>query len=372
MAEQKIKVAQIVGDATTGGVISCVLNFYRHIDRDVFQFDFFSYAPSKFDEEIKALGGNVFYVPKAIRPLSHISKLKKLLKAGDYDIVHAHLTTLSVVSLLAAKQAKVKVRVCHAHNTTHRGEPTKIIKDCLRPFSKMFTTHTAGCSEYSIRWLYGKEAAKKSFLLHNAIDLDKFTPNPELRTKTRRTLGIDDDFVFGTIGRLVYQKNHCFLIDAFALYAQNNPKGKLLLVGDGDEKEKIIKRINKYGLQDRVVILNEVNDVQKYYSAFDCFVLPSRYEGLPLVAVEAQAMNLPTILSNEITHEADVGGIYSFLDISSPKDWAITMQKVFVERPVCNAHETLVGSNFDIQNETKRLEEYYKCIVQSNCFNTKK
>lgn len=363
MAKQKIKVAQIVGDATTGGVISCVLNFYRHIDRDVFQFDFFSYAPSKFDEEIKALGGNVFYVPKAIRPLSHLSKLKKLLKVGEYDIVHAHLTTLSVVSLLAAKQAKIKVRVCHAHNTTHRGEPTKIVKDCLRPFSKMFTTHTAGCSEYSIRWLYGQKVAKESFLLHNAIDLSKFTPNAVLREKTRKTLGIDNEFVFGTIGRLVYQKNYSFLIDAFALYAQNNPKGKLLLVGDGDEKEKIIKRINKYGLSDRVVILNEVNDVQKYYSAFDCFVLPSRYEGLPLVAVEAQAMNLPTILSNEITHEADVGGIYSFLNITSPKDWAITMQKVFVERPVCNAHEALIGSNFDIQNETKRLENFYREVI---------
>ena len=364
MEERKIKIAQIVGNATTGGVISCVLNFYRHIDRTRFAFDFYSYGPSKFDEEIKALGGNVFYVPKAIRPLSHLLKLKKLLKEGGYDIVHAHLTTLSVVSLLAAKQAKVKLRVCHSHSTTHRGEPTKIIKDCLRPFSKTFATHTAGCSEYSIRWLYGKETAKKSFLLHNAIDLEKFTPNAELRERTRRTLGVENDFVFGSIGRFVYQKNYKFLIDAFALYAHDNPHGKLLLVGDGDEKDAIMKRIADYDLKERVIILNEISDVQKYYSAFDGFLLPSRYEGLPLVAVEAQAMNVPCILSKEITHEADVGGIYCFLDISSAKTWADAMQQLFVEHPTYDVHDSLIGSNFDIANETHRLEEFYQNLVQ--------
>ena len=363
MDGQKIKIAQIVGNATTGGVISCVLNFYRHIDRNVFSFDFYSYGPSKYDEEIHALGGNVFYIPKAIRPLSHAAKLKKLLKDKDYDIVHAHLTTLSVVSLFAAKLAKVKVRVCHSHSTTHKAEATKIVKDVLRPFSRMFATHTAGCSEYSIRWLYGKKTAKTSFLLHNAIDLSKFEPNPELRQKQRKLLGIEDNFVFGTIGRFVYQKNYKFLIDAFALFAKENQDAMLLLVGDGEEKADIVKRIQKHNLQDRVVILEEVNDVQKYYATFDAFVLPSRYEGLPLVAVEAQAMNLPTLLSTEITHEADVGGIYCFADISSPRVWADEMQKVYDERPKYDVHDSLVGSNFDIENETHRLENFYKEIV---------
>ena len=363
MEERKIRIAEIVGNATTGGVISCVLNFYRHVDRSRFTFDFYSYGPSKFDEEIKALGGNVFYVPKAIRPISHVLKLKKLLKAGDYDIVHAHLTTLSVVSLFAAKLAKVKIRVCHSHSTTRRGEPTKIIKDMLRPFSKTFATNTAGCSEYSIRWLYGKEAAKSSFLLHNAIDLDRFSPNAELREKTRRTLGIDGDFVFGTVGRFVYQKNYLFLIDAFALYCEGNENGKLVLVGDGDEKADIVKRIEKHGIKDRVLLLDEVGDVQRYYAAFDAFVLPSRYEGLPLVAVEAQAMNIPCILSKEITHEADVGGIYCFLGIDSPAEWAYEMQKLHEERPILDVHTSLVGGNFDILSETKRLENYYQDLV---------
>lgn len=363
MEKRKIKIAEIVGNATTGGVISCVLNFYRHIDRSRFQFDFYSYGPSKYDEEIKALGGNVFYVPKAIRPLSHVAKLKNLLKDGDYDIVHAHLTTLSVVSLFAAKLAGAKYRVCHSHSTTRRGEATKIVKDCLRPFSKTFATHTAGCSEYSIRWLYGEKTAKTSFLLHNAIDLDRFMPNTELRDRTRKTLGISDDFVFGTVGRFVYQKNYQFLIDAFALYCQTNDKGKLLLVGDGDERQSIVKKIEKYGIKDRVLLLDEVSDVQKYYSAFDAFVLPSRYEGLPLVAVEAQAMNLPCILSKEITQEVDVGGIYSFLSIDSPRVWADEMQKLYSEHPVYSVHDSLVGGSFDIDNETKRLENFYEDIV---------
>lgn len=363
METQKIKVAQIVGNATTGGVISCVLNFYRHIDRERFAFDFYSYGPSKFDEEIKALGGNVFYVPKAIRPLSHLVKLKKLLKDGNYNIVHAHLTTLSVVSLCAAKSAKVGIRVCHSHSTTHKSEKTKIIKDCLRPFSRMFATKLAGCSEYSIKWLYGKKAAKNAFLLHNAIDLSKFVKDTELGIKTRRTLGLDNLFVFGTIGRLVYQKNYPFLIDAFAIFAKDKSDVKLLLVGDGDEKSDIIKHINKHGLQDKVSILSEVKDVQKYYSVFDAFLLPSRYEGLPLVAVEAQAMNIPCILSKEITRETDVGGVYGFVDIKSTKAWADAMQKLYINCPSFDVHDALTGSSFDINAEAKRLEQFYTDLV---------
>ena len=363
MENNKIRIAQIVGNATTGGVISCVLNFYRNIDRTHFVFDFYSYGPSKFDDEIKSLGGNVFYIPKAIRPISHILKLKKLLRKGNYDIVHAHLTTLSVVSLFAAKLAKIKVRICHAHSTTHKREKVKIIKDMLRPWSRTFTTHTAGCSELAIQWLYGKKGAKDSFLLHNAINLNRFKPDSKMRELTKCELGIEKDFIFGTVGRLVYQKNYKFLIDAFALFAKNNPDGKLILVGDGEEKAELIKRINDYKLNNRIQIISEATNIQKYYSAFDCFVLPSRFEGLPLVAVEAQAMNVPCILSSEITKETDIGATYSFVDINNPELWANAMQDVYEKHPHYDIHEQLIGSNFDIQSETKRLENYYASLV---------
>ena len=220
-SEEPIRIAQIMGKWVGGGVEAVVMNYYRHIDRNKIQFDFICDSDSTNIpyEEIEKLGGKVILIPPYQRVFKYHKELKKVLKDGNYKIVHSHINTLSVFSLWAAKSAGVPVRIAHSHSTTNKKEKKKnLIKTILRPFSKVYATKYMCCSELSGRWLFGnKEYDKKNiFLLNNAIDLDKFKYDEKIRKIKRKELGIkENNIVIGHIGRFVEQKNHRFLIDIF-------------------------------------------------------------------------------------------------------------------------------------------------------------
>ncbi len=356
---QKLKIAQVVGNAKTGGVISCVLNFYRNIDRDKFQFDFYTYGPSVHDEEIIALGGRVFYIPNVLSFFKSVSEMKKHFRTEGYFAVHAHLTTLSFVPLLAAKRAGVKNRICHAHSTSHKSEKVWIVKNTLKYFSKIYPTRLAGCSKLSNCWLYGKKRGEEAFLLHNAIDMDRFRHDPERSERIKAEHGLSGHKVIGLIGRFEFQKNIPFLIDAFASLALDNSDARLVLVGYGNEEHEIQKKIEHYALHDRVQVLQETKTVENYFDMFDLFVLPSRFEGLPLVAIEAQAMGIPCLLSDFITNETDVSKNCEFLPIESFGAWAEKMDEMLKTRDRYDARDQIAAAGYDIRRESKQLENFY-------------
>ena len=356
---EKIKIAQIIGNSSCGGVISCLMNYYRHIDREAVRFDFFTYGPSSYDEEIKALGGEVHYFPTVFNFGPAVTELTKQLKG--YDAVHVHMTTLSFVGLMAAKNAGVPVRICHSHSTTDTKDGLKlVVKDVLRYPTRFFATHEMGCSERSNRWLFGK--GNDATLLHNAIDLERFTPCKN-RAALRKKYGLEGSFVYGFIGRFETQKNVPFLIKAFAVVAQKKPDSKLVLVGDGTQKQKVLSLIKENGLDDKVLILPDCSQVEKYYALFDLFVLPSIFEGLPLVAVEAQAMKLPCLLSDHITAEAAVGGVCKFASIDRPDRWAQAMLQAASLHGV-ECHRAMTENGYDIRTEAPKLLEWYKEIIK--------
>lgn len=371
----KLRIAQIIGNAKTGGVISCVMNFFRNIDRDKFAFDFYMYAPSPYDDEIKALGGRIFYFPNVLKFFRSVSALKKFFQAENYYAVHAHLTTLAFVPLFAAKLAGVKYRVCHAHSTGHKSESVWIVKQTLKHFSRIFPTHIAGCSLLSNNYLYGKKYGEKAFLLHNAINTDKFRFD-EIKTKRLKAeKNIENKKIIGTVGRFEFQKNLPFLIDAFSMVKLEMPNTHLFLVGGGSEIDKIEGKIAEYKLENDVDVVPNNNRVEDYYALFDIFVLPSRFEGLPLVAVEAQAMGIPCLLSDEITREADISGKCRFISIDTPGKWADEIIKALNETQNENllsadASDELKNkiekSGYDIKSETKRLEKFYLSLEDIN------
>lgn len=305
--KQPIIVAQVMGKWLGNGVESVIMNYYRHLDHSRVQFDFICDEDSTripYDE-IKKLGGRVFLVPKYQNLPKYLKALEKLFKENQYHIVHANINTLSVFPLYAAKKAGVPIRISHSHSTSNPKEwKRNLIKNILRPFSKRYATDYFACSELAGRYLFGNKAFDQGEvkIIHNAIDIDKFKFDEVARKKLRKELGIKDStVVIGHVGRFVQQKNHAFLVDVFKEYHKKNPDSKLLLVGSGPLEDEIKKKVEKLDLKDSVLFLGQRDDINKLYSVMDIFCLPSLYEGLPVVGVEAQAAGLPCVFSNKIT-----------------------------------------------------------------------
>ena len=361
-----IRVAQIIGKWFGGGVESVVMNYYRNIDRSKIQFDFICDEDSTNIPcaEIESLGGKVILIPPYQKVIKYHKELKRVLKEGNYKIVHSHINTLSVFSLFAAKCAGVPVRIAHSHSTTNKKEKNKnLMKQLLRPFSKVFATDYMCCSELAGRWLFGDKEYDKGnvYLLNNAIDLDKFKYNESLRKEKRKELNIKDDtLVIGHIGRFVAQKNHIFLFDIFNEVHKKNSNSLLLLVGQGPLKEEIKNKVKELKLDDSVRFLGQRNDVNELYQAFDVFCLPSLYEGLPVVGVEAQASGLLCILSNAMTKETKVLDITKFMSLNNtPEEWADSILDDVKRYKRIDTSKEMAAKNFNIKEEAKKLEKYY-------------
>ena len=361
-----IRVAQIMGKWLGGGVEAVVMNYYRNIDRNKVQFDFICDEDSKYipREEIEKLGGKIILIPPYQKPFKYHKELKKVLKERNYKIVHSHISTMSFFSLWAAKSAKVPVRIVHAHSTTNKQEKKKnLMKQVLRPFSKVFANRYFCCSELAGRWLFGNKIYNqgKVYLLNNAIDVEKFKYNEKARKAKRKELNIKDkDLVIGHIGRFVKQKNHEFLIDIFNEIHKQNKNTILLLAGDGPLKEEIQNKVKKIGLEKNVQFLGQRNDANELYQAMDAFVLPSLYEGLPVVGVEAQTAGLPCFFSTDMTKETKVLDSTKFIELSkSPKEWAdiiIKELKLFQRK---DTSKEITDNNFNIKNESKKMLKTY-------------
>lgn len=363
---EPIKIFQLVGSYKGGGVEAVVMNFYRNIDRNKIQFTFVCDEDSTDIpyEEIEKLGGKIIIVPPYSKPFKYHSALKKALKEDDYKIIHSHISTMSVFSLFAAKCAGVPVRIAHSHSTTNKKEKKKnLMKQVLRPFSKVFATDYMCCSELAGRWLFGNKEYDKGnvYLLNNAIDLDKFKYNESLRKKKRKELGIKDNtLVIGHIGRFVAQKNHDFLIDIFDEIHKKNNNSILLLAGQGPLMEDIKNKVKKLNLDDNVKFLGQRNDANELYQAFDVFLLPSLYEGLPVVGVEAQAAGLLCYLSDDMTKETKVLDITKFMSLNNtPKEWADNILDYVKKYKRIDTFKEMTAKNFNIKEEAKKLEDYY-------------
>lgn len=372
--QEPIRIAQIIGKWLGGGVESVVMNYYRHIDRTKIQFDFICDKDSTnipYDE-IEQLGGRVILVPPYQKVFEYQKDLIKIFKDNNYKIVHSHLNTLSVFPLRAAKKAGVPVRIAHSHSTTNKKEWKKnLVKQILRPFSKVYATDYMCCSELAGRWLFGNKEYDKGniYLLNNAIELDKFKYDEQLRNKKRKELNIKDDtLVIGHVGRFVEQKNHRFLIDIFNEVHKQKENSILLLVGQGPLMEEMKEKVKTLGIEDSVKFLGQRNDVNELYQVFDVFCLPSLYEGLPVVGIEAQATGLLCVLSDDMTKETKVLNETKFLSLKqSASVWAkIILNKQLMLLDKNNTTKKMSAVGYDINIESFKLEKIYKKLIKTD------
>ncbi len=369
MADQPIRVAHVLGKTVAGGVESFVMNYYRHIDRNKVQFDLIVDADSTYSwrEEVEALGGHIFMVA----PYQNISKnqadLMKLFQENSYLIVHSHLNSLSIFPLYAAKKAGVPIRIAHSHNTAGKGEIKRnCLKYTLRPFSRIFPTDFCASSVISAKWLFGEKAYEqgKVKLFNYAIEINNFCFDQNERSVLREELNVNDKYVVGHIGRFVSQKNHQFLIKIFYHILQKKSDALLLLLGDGPLLPQIKEEVEKLGISENVRFLGVKKDIHRYYQAMDIFVLPSLYEGLGIVGIEAQAAGLRTIASTAVPKEMMITDLVRFISLDeNPETWAKEAISWGNNYTRYNTKEDLIVAGYDISSETKQLENFYSSLL---------
>ena len=363
---EPIRIAHIMGKWIGGGVEAVVMNYYRHIDHSKIQFDFICDSDSTdipYDE-IKSYGGKVILVPPYQKLFKYNKELEKVLKKGNYRIVHSHINTLSVFPLKIAKKVGVPIRIAHSHSTTNKREFKKnCLKQLLRKFSKVYATHYFACSELAGRWLFGNRTFEegKVFILNNAIEVEKFKYNKAIRDKIRKELGIDENtLAIGHVGRFVTQKNHKFLINIFNELHKQNSNTVLLLVGKGPLMNDIEEKVKQLKIDKCVFFLGQRNDVNELYQAMDVFLLPSLYEGLPVVGIEAQVAGNICFFSDKMTKETKILDSTVIMSINDlPKKWAEKILILAKDYRNPNLRNQIEKSNFNIIIEGKRLENKY-------------
>lgn len=358
MEREPIRVAQMMTDMNYGGVEAVVMNYYRHIDRTRVQFDFFALEGSTIPqrEEIEKLGGRVYIVPKYTHPIKYEKAIVKIFKENNYKIVHSHMNTLSIFSLFGAKIAGIPNRIIHNHSTAGKGDIEKnVVKYLLRPFAPMFATEKCACSKLAGEWMYGKKG--KFTVFNNAIDLDKYKYDKKVRNEIRKMLDIENKKVIGHVGRFSYQKNHDLLIDIFYEFLKRENDAVLMLIGEGELEGEIKNKVKKLGIEKNVLFLGKKDGVYRYYQAMDIFLLPSRYEGLPVVGVEAQANGLPCIFSDYTTKEVKL--LKSSVFVKNDVGEYVNNIQIYIKRKRTKLSKKIKRSGFDIKTESYKLSNLY-------------
>lgn len=365
MGKEPIRVLQIIGLACGGGVESAIMNYYHHIDTNKVQFDFIVHKnPYKaFVDKAHSMGAKVYEVTPYTKNIFKFTyEIYQICKKGQYNIVHSNMNSLSFFPLFAAWLAGSKIRILHNHTTDSPIEGLRtFFKRILRPFARLVANNYLACSKKAAVWMYGENAiaSGKVTIINNAIDLKKFAFDRNKRQFIRKQLKLENNFVIGHVGRFVQTKNHEFIVDVFAEVLKSEPNARLLLVGDGPLKNHIENKVVQLGLTDKVIFAGVRNDVANLYNAMDVFILPSHYEGLGLVGVEAQANGLQYFLSDVITREVEVTDLCHFVSLNkSPKEWScdiLSVEGVVRKNKLTDISE----AGFDITVEAKKLEKIY-------------
>ena len=364
--EKPIRVLQCFGTMGRGGAETLIMNIYRNVDREKIQFDFVVHREkdAAYDEEIYDLGGKIYKIPK-YRLSNHFEYKKawhELFNNHDkWPIIHGHMYTTAAIYLKIAKKYGL-ITIAHSHNTSTGVGLTAIIKKLLQYPIKYNADFYFACSEAAGLWLYGENICKKDtfFILNNAIETKKFVYDEEIRNKKRTELSVKDKFVIGHIGSFMTQKNHKFLIELFEKVHSKNNNTALLLIGDGGLRLAIEEKVKNLGLSNKVIFTGFRSDIPDLLQAMDVFVFPSLYEGLGIVAVEAQATGLHCVVSDSVPKEAYITDLIEKASLKDSADaWADKILKYANGYERFDTSKQIRKKGYDISETAKWLENFY-------------
>lgn len=362
-----IRVLHSVSNMDRAGIETMLMNYYRHMDRNVIQFDFLcnKAKPGAYDEEIHALGGRIYRTP-GLNPAKYpqyLKFMKSLFREhSEYSIVEAHNGALGVYALHAAKVNHIPVRIFHAHGASITKDwklPIKLFCKALLPhnMNQHFTCGIAAAECY-----FGRRVVNRQdyVFVPNAIEIERFSFNNETRNRIREAYGLTHKHVVGHVGRFMAQKNHTFLLDIFAALKKQDADAHLVLIGEGELMDTTKEKADRLGISDSVSFVGVASNVNEWYQAFDAFVLPSIWEGLPVVGVEAQAADLPCIFSRSITSEIGILDDAKFMELTeNPADWADAIRTVMARTDRKSVRDVIAKHGYDISVEAKKLQKRY-------------
>lgn len=353
------RVLHVVPNMNVGGLETFIMNVYRNIDREEIQFDFLEHYTdtSYYDDEISKLGGNIYHfsLRNDNNIFKYIIKLNKFFKEHkEYKVIHCHMESIGAVVFLIAKVHGVEVRIGHAHTDSVPNGIKGKVKRITSLFFKYFTTVNLACSKEAGNYLFKD---RKFRVIPNGIDFELFKFDESKRMFLRNKYKFnDDDFIIGHVGRMDDAKNQLFLLDVFNEYYKNNSKARLVLVGDGELKFKLVDRINELNLADVVLLLGVRSDVNELMSMFDLFAFPSKFEGLGIVLIEAQINGLRTLASDVIPKNTNISNYISYLPLEV-KCWVNELNKDIVRdnKIVYKKNK----DNYDIRIVVDKIKKIY-------------
>lgn len=339
-----------------GGIENYILNYFRKINKDKFQIDFAYHKVTKtnFEKEILSLGGNIYKMPEfTISNFKEISKnIDNLFKFNKYDVVHCHMANAAFLYLKLAKKNNIKIRILHSHQSKAADKLSHAIRNYpLLWLGKKYANTFIACSKLAGDFLFKNKSYE---IIHNAIEINRFKFNSLYREEIRNKYNIsENDVLIGNIGRCSNQKNQKFLLEIIKTINMQNVK--LIIVGDGELLNELKECARKFDIIDKVIFTGAIDDTSKIYSAMDIFVLPSLYEGLPVVGVEAQCNGLNLIVSNTITSELNFTKHVHYLNLNdSLEKWCKMIQSKLFRND-----SSVKLDMYDVNIQVKELERIY-------------
>lgn len=365
-----IRVLHSVSYMHRAGVETFLMNYFRYIDRRVVQFDFLcnKKVSGDYDDEIRRLGGRIFYRPgfDLLHEENYVDFWHGFLKQHpEIQIIHTHNGAKQYYPLQGAKEAGFPIRIAHAHSSDFVRDEKYFYRRSLIEKLPAVASFYFGCSDKAGRFFFGNELwQKQGVLIRNAVPCEHFSYNPALRGSMRSRLGLKDSFVVGHVGRFMTQKNHSKLLDIFRIIYQKNPQSRLLLVGEGELMDDVRQKAACLNIADAVILAGNQENMPPWYQAMDVFVMPSLFEGLPVAGIEAQAAGLPCVFSDAVSLEAAVTERVRYVSLArSDEAWADVILSC-IGGARTDTQTSLQQAGYDISVEALRLQNKYLHMVQ--------
>ena len=362
------KVLIFAPTAPTSGITQYILNILSVLDTDNVRFDILSFKNHRLkawcEEHVREYFE--FDISPYKDPKGYKSFLKNVFSKG-YDVVHFHLSSISDLRIFKfAKKGGAKRIIVHSHNS-FTDVPSKLrrivfgnLHKILRVFANRYSDYKCACSEVAAEWMFGKNKGKDAIIMNNAVDISKFAYSEKHRADLRESLDINTKYVIGHAGRFSVQKNQNFLLDAFKVLSQKRDDCTLLLIGNGELTNSVKQHAKDLQLEDKVRFVDFQEDIYRYYSAMDLFVMPSLFEGLPITLVESQANSLSSLVSDAVTKNSDLTGLVEFMSLEEGHEkWAERISNKLDKNERVDRSTEISKKGFSLQGQAKTISDLY-------------